>query len=243
MLWWPAMKAGSTAMTQRPRDRVPSENMLALPDPSRPDRANLPTNLWWSLFDSTGMIYMHWFPTGQTVNKEYYVEVLREFSKIFSRKRPALFTSGLWHFHQDNAPVHNSILGTDYLTKMGIKTVPLRPYSPDLTPCDFWLFSKLKEKLVGCRYQTIEEMKEAVTKVIDTQEDFDGTIQMFLEWYKCIAAGGDYFEGDSSFMCVLSIKVPIRKKSGNLYNEPCMFLVIAEKLVYYCCCCCWLANL
>ena len=45
-----AMKAGSTAMTQRPKDRVPSGSMLALPDPRRPDRANPPTNFWWSLF-------------------------------------------------------------------------------------------------------------------------------------------------------------------------------------------------
>ena len=94
-------------------------------------------------FDSTGMIYMHWVPTGQTVNKEYYVEVLREFRKRFRRKRPALFKSGQWHFHQDNAPVHNSILVTDYLSKMGIKTVPHSPSSPDLAPCDFWLFPKL----------------------------------------------------------------------------------------------------
>ena len=145
-------------------------------------------------FDSTGMIYMHWVPTGQTVNKEYYVEVLREFSKRFRRKRPALFKSGQWHFHLDNAPVHNSILVTDYLTKMGIKTVPQPPYSPGVALCDFWLYPKLR----GCRYETIEEMKEAVTKVIDTltQEDFDGTFQKLLELYKCIAAGGDYFEGD-----------------------------------------------
>ena len=150
-------------------------------------------------FNSTGMKYMHWVPTGQTVNKEYYVEVLREFRKRFRRKRPALFKSGQWHFRQDNAPVDNSILVTDYLTKMGIKTVPHPPYSPDLGPSDFWLFPKLKEKLRGCRYETIEERKEAVTKVIDTptQEDFHGAFQKLLERYtKCIAAGGDYFEGD-----------------------------------------------
>ena len=79
-------------------------------------------------------------------------------------------------------------------TKMGIKTVPHPPYSPDLAPCDFWLFLKLR----GCRYETIE-MKEAVMKVIDTltQDDFHGAFQMLLEWYdKCIAAGEDYFEGD-----------------------------------------------
>ena len=78
---------------------------------------------------------------------------------------------------------------------MGIKTGYQPPYSPDLTPCDFWLFPKL----TGCRYETIEEMKEAETKVIDTltQEDFHGAFQKLLEWYnKCIAAGRDYFEGD-----------------------------------------------
>ena len=126
-------------------------------------------------FDSTSMIYMQWVPTGQTVNKEYYIEVLREFRKRFHWKRPALFKSDQWHFHQDNAPVYNSILATDYLTKMAIKTVPQPPYSLDLAPCDFWLFPKLR----GCHYERIEEMKEAVKKVIDmlTQEDFDGAFR------------------------------------------------------------------
>ena len=96
----------------------------------------------------------------------------------FRRKRQALFKSRQLHFHQDNAPVHNSILVTDYLTKMGIKTVPHLPYSPDLAPSDFWLFLKL----TGCRYETIEEMREAVTKVIDTliPEDFHGAFQKLL---------------------------------------------------------------
>ena len=78
---------------------------------------------------------------------------------------------------------------------MGIKTVPQPPYSSDLAPCDFWLFPKLR----GCRYETIDEMKEAVTKVIDTlpQEDFHGAFKKLLERYnKCFAAGVDYFEGD-----------------------------------------------
>ena len=58
---------------------------------------------------------------------------------------------------------------------MGIKTVCHRPYSPDLASFDFWLFPKLR----GCRYETIEKMKEAVMKVIDmlTQEDFHGAFQ------------------------------------------------------------------
>ena len=78
---------------------------------------------------------------------------------------------------------------------MGFKTVSHPPYSLGRAPCDFCLFPKLR----GCRYETIEEMKEAVTKVIDTltEEDFHGAFQKLLERYnKCIAAGGDYFEGD-----------------------------------------------
>ena len=111
---------------------------------------------------------------------------------------------------------------------MGIKTVPQPPYNPDVAPCDFCLFPKLR----GCRYETIEEMKEAETKVIDTltQEDFHGALQKLLELYKCIAAGGDYFEGDESFMWVLSIKVHIRKTSENLSYAPC--IIIMEELLF-----------
>ena len=82
-------------------------------------------------------------------------------------------------------------------TKMGIKTLPYPPYSSDLGPCDFLLFPKLR----GCRYETSEEIKEAVTKVIDTlkQEDFHAAFQKLLGRYnKCITAGGDYLEGDKS---------------------------------------------
>ena len=78
---------------------------------------------------------------------------------------------------------------------MGIKTVSQPPYYPDVAPGDFWLFPKFR----GCHYETIEEMKEGVTKVIDTptQEDFFGAFWKLLERYnKWIAAGGNYFEGD-----------------------------------------------
>ena len=92
---------------------------------------------------------------------------------------------------------------------------------------DFLLFPKLR----GCGYETIEEMKEALSKVIDTltQADFHGAFQNLWERYTCIAAGRDYFEGDQSFMCVLSIKVPIRKKSGNLFNDPRIYIYIYIK--------------
>ena len=66
--------------------------------------------------------------------------------------------------------MHQSITCHRLFDQDGIKTVPQPPYSPDLAPCDFWLLPKLR----GCGYETIEERKEAVTKVIGTltQEDF-----------------------------------------------------------------------
>ena len=153
-------------------------------------------------FDSSGMIYMHWVPTGQTVNKEYYVEVLRVFSKRFRQRRAVVFppeqcTSPQLH------PCHR------LFDQDGHQDHP--PYSPNLVPCDFRLFPKL----TGCRYETIEEMKEAVTKVIDTftQEDFHGAFQKLLERYnKCIAAGGDYFEGGLEFhVCTINKSAHTKK--------------------------------
>ena len=93
---------------------------------------------------------------------------------------------------------------------MGIKTLPHPPYSPDLAPCDCWLFPKLR----GFCYETIEELKEAVTKVIDTlaQQDFHGAFKKLLERYhKYIAGGGDYFEGDESFMCTINKSAHTKK--------------------------------
>ena len=73
---------------------------------------------------------------------------------------------------------------------MAIQTLLHPPYRLDLAPCDSWLFPKLR----GCRYETTEEMKEAVTKVIHTltQEDFNEAFQKLMERYnKCIVAGGE----------------------------------------------------
>ena len=94
---------------------------------------------------------------------------------------------------------------------MGINTVPQPPYSPEIAPCDFCLFPKLR----GCRYETTEEMKKAAMKVIDTltQEDFHRAFQKLLERYnKCTATGGDYFEGGLEFhVCTINKSTHTKK--------------------------------
>ena len=163
-----AMKARSAVMTQRRRDKVPSRSMLALPDWRRPDRINPPTNFWWSLF------WQYWHDIHALGSQwtDSQQGILCWGFKGVQEEIPSEEASTLQIGSVAFPPGHNSILVTDYLTKIGIKTLPPPPYSPEFAPCDFCLFPKLR----GCRYGTIEEMKGTVTKVIDmlTQEDFHG---------------------------------------------------------------------
>ena len=74
-----------------------------------------------------------------------------------------------------------------------------RTLSGSTTPGKSGPGSNGNEGVFCIRYETIEEMKEAVTKVIDTvtQEDFHGAFKKLLELYNtCMAAEGDFFEGD-----------------------------------------------
>ena len=75
-------------------------------------------------------------------------------------KRPQLWATGDWQLHHDNVPVHASYLLQSFLVKHQISQVTQSPYSPDLTPCDFWLFPKLKSSLKGKRFQIIDETQE-----------------------------------------------------------------------------------
>ena len=59
-----------------------------------------------------------------------------------------------------NAPAHTSHLVHDYLTKNNVNTVPQAPYPPDMAPCDFFLFPRLKLPLRGKRFEAIEAIKE-----------------------------------------------------------------------------------
>ena len=149
-------------------------------------------SLWGMMRGVTGVrksIHQSWLAKGLRLGLGLLCWGFKGVQEEIPPSRRSLFKSGQLHFQLDNAPVYNSIVFTDYLTKMGINTVLLPPYSPDLAPCDFWLFPKLR----GYRYETIEEMKEVVTKVIDIlkQEDFHWTFQKLLERYnKCIRAAG-----------------------------------------------------
>jgi hypothetical protein len=88
-------------------------------------------------FDYCGIVHHSYAPECQTINKEYYLEIIRHLRDAVQRKRSNLWASCNWQSHHDNAPVHSSHLIQSYLAKHGIPVVHQAPYSPDMAPCDF----------------------------------------------------------------------------------------------------------
>jgi len=149
-------------------------------------------------FDSRGIVLQEWVPQGQTVNSAYYLEVMKRLRDRVRKKRPDLWQNQSWVLHHDNAPSHTAIIVKQFLARTSTTVIEHPPYSPDLAPCDFYLFPKIKEKLKGHHFQTLETIKESTAQALSevTSEQFD---ECFEGWKrrmeKCITAQGEYFEG------------------------------------------------
>jgi len=139
---------------------------------------------------------IHKVPPGQTVNGKFYCKVLRR----MRRKRPEMWKNGNWLLHHDNAHAHTSLVVREFLTKNNVSTVPHPAYSPDLAPCDFHVFPKMKLQLKGRRFAYTEEVQAESQQILNTltPADFNECFQKWQNrWDRCIHAQGDYFEGDS----------------------------------------------
>ncbi|CAI6344606.1 unnamed protein product [Macrosiphum euphorbiae] len=168
------------------------------PKKARQVRSNVKTMLI-TFFDIKGLIYYEFVPTGQTVNQTYYKEVLIKLREKIRKKRPDQFQNRSWLLHHDNAPAHSALSIREFLADKQIPVVPHPPYSPDLAPCDFFLFPKIKTDLKGQRFDDIETIKKnAVDQLKQLKvEDFQHCFKKWQErWDKCITSGGEYFEGD-----------------------------------------------
>lgn len=150
-------------------------------------------------FDSKGIVHKEFVPPGQTVNQVLYKSVLERLRKRVIRVRPHI--ADKWMLHHDNAPCHTAISIMEFLTSKRITVVLHPPYSPDLSPCDFFLFPKLKHVLKGRHFGTLENIQKTVTEQLKAipVEDFQ---RCYQEWEqrlrRCIAAQGNYFEGDNT---------------------------------------------
>ena len=123
--------------------------------------------------------------------------MLDRLRKRIFRIRPDLAENG-WILHHDNAPAHSSFLVNEFLAKKSIVTLPHPPYSPDIAPCDFFLFPKMKTHLKGTHYGSVENVQKAVTEVLNglTLEDYQECFKSWeRRWTRCIELEGDYCEG------------------------------------------------
>ncbi|VVC36390.1 Transposase, type 1 [Cinara cedri] len=148
-------------------------------------------------FDINGIVMTEWVPEGQTVNQHYYLTVLATLRERVRKKRPMLWKNKSWILHQNNAPAHNALSLKRYLAAKGTPVLEHAPYSP----CDFYLFSKIKSALKGTRFESMEEVKRKSTEHLNglTKTDFQ---HCFEQWKKrmkrCVVLAEEYIEGEHS---------------------------------------------
>jgi len=150
-------------------------------------------------FDQEGTVHREFVPPGMTVNANFSCDVLRRLRENVQHKRPQKWQHQNLIMHHDNAPAHRSFKVSQFLAKNNMTEIPHPPYSPNLAPCDFFLFPKLKLRMKGRRFDTTEEIQEESQRVLETipKRGFQGCFQAWQKsWDRCIRAKGEYFECD-----------------------------------------------
>jgi histone-lysine N-methyltransferase SETMAR len=100
------------------------------------------------------------------VNQHFYLEILARLREAGRRRRPELWPDA-WILHHDNAPAHDAIAIREFLAKKSTLKLDYPPYSPDLAPCHFWLFPKLKTALKGHRFSDIADIQRHATTILN----------------------------------------------------------------------------
>ena len=98
-----------------------------------------------AFFDIDRLVHHEYIPRGQTVDKEFYKTLLQRLCDAVGGHHPEKWRSGNWILHHDNAPAHRAVTTNGFLAKHNILSLPHPPYSPDLAPCNFFLFPQLKK--------------------------------------------------------------------------------------------------
>jgi len=150
-----------------------------------------------AFFYSEGIVHSKYAPDGQTVNKEFHVEVLRRLRESVRQIQPEKWWDDDWILHHDNAPAHTSHLVQQFLAKHGTTQLQQLPYSPGLAPWDFFLFPRLKKVLKGHQFEAMEDIKRnsMKTQIDILKEEFAKCFQRWQKrWAKCVAAEGNYVE-------------------------------------------------
>ena len=147
-------------------------------------------------WDARGIIQIDYLQKGRTINGEYYASLLDRLSEEIKKKRPH-FAKKKVLFHQDNAPVHTCAVAIAKIHELRFELLPHPPYSPDLAPCDFFLFPNMKKWLAGKRFMSNEDIiakTDAYFETFPKSYFMDGLKKLEKRWEKCIELKGDYVE-------------------------------------------------
>ena len=148
------------------------------------------------LFDIQGIVHFEFLPQGQTVNQTVYKEFLRHLVRSVRNKRRSL-----WEAH---AGTHGRFITItllsirQFLAERNIATLKHPPYFPNLAPCGFFLFPKIKSVLKGPYFSDIDSIQMATTTELKKIPE-NAFQECFESWkrqmHKCFQVEGDYFEG------------------------------------------------
>jgi histone-lysine N-methyltransferase SETMAR len=147
-------------------------------------------------WDSQGIIFIDYLQKGQIVTEVYYSTLLNCLYEELQTKRPRLARKKVI-FHHDNAPTHTSTVAMAKLHELRFELLPHPPYSPDLAPCDFFLFPNLKIWLGGKKFSSDEEVIAAVDAYfegLETSYFSEGIKKLEHRWTKYVELQGDYVE-------------------------------------------------
>ncbi len=184
--WIPKGAAALRPMKPR-RDRFARKQMLTV------------------FYDEMGPILIDFLPPGEAVTADQYLEVLQRLKERIRRKRPHLWAKDptvndpnqrRFIIHHDNATPHTASNTLTFFLNIPILAHP--PYSPDIAPCDFFLFQRIKSELATMQIQDLAQLRlsvKAVLKSIPAEHYCQSIQQLALRWMKCVAAEGAYFEG------------------------------------------------
>ena len=141
--------------------------------------------LYAIFFDLKGPVLQIPVLKGSSVTGKFYREsVLTQLVDFYQKRRPRTGVCGIKLLH-DNAPAHKSATVQEYQKESGLNVLDHPPYSPDLSPCDFWLFPRLKEMLAGHRFESCCGIGSAVYQCLQhiPKEDYRAA---FREWVERI---------------------------------------------------------
>ena len=153
--------------------------------------------LYAIFFDSKGPVLQIPVPKGSVTGKFYRESVLTQLIDFYQKRRPRTGVRGIKLLH-NNAPAHKSATVQEYVKESGLHILDHPPYSPNLSPCDFWLFPRLKEMLAGHRFESRCGVGSAVNQCLQNipKEDYRTAFRKWVDQCKmCEEADGAYFEG------------------------------------------------